>query len=304
MNKLNIAASGYPGTTESWKFLHEMSADLAAIIGRMIHRDDPVIITGCNVAGGNISDGYISYAGEVYRFSGGPLTNTVVLVEEVTNAEYYTDLANSGTMPSYPTYIRRYAKCGNAGEGFANVPLADFVRLSELANIDNRTKQATENTAGIAEIATQAEANADTDDTRMITPKKLAARTATETRKGLAEIATQFEVNAGADDTKIVTPAKLQEKLNNSTFGVVAEFVIDNVDMNGQTGVEHYSISGVNNYVVLASLLFDENQYDTEWFRWFISNKSATGFDFVYEVGSQNNPQNYAKIQIVILKVS
>ena len=304
MNKLNIASTGYPGTTESWKFLAEMNTDLANMLGMMVHRDGPVIITGLYVSGGYVSNGYISYGGEVFKFISGPKTDTVVIVEEVINAEYNTDPSNAGTLASLPTYYKRYAKCGNPGEGDDDFPFDDFVRLSDLASIDNRTKQATENTAGIAEIATQAEANADTDDTRIVTPKKLAARTATESRKGVAEIATQAEVNAGTDDTRIVTPAKLQEKLNNSTFGVVAEFVIDNVDMNGQNGVEHYSISGVNNYVVLASLLFDENQYDTEWFRWFISNKSATGFDFVYEVGSQNNPQNYAKIQIVILKVS
>ena len=304
MNKLNIADTGYPGTTESWKFIKDSYEMIADAFGKIIDINDAVILTGMKVTGSDISDGYMSYNGEIYQFKGGSFTGTIVLVQDVTNVEYNTDPANSGQLQSLPTYYKRYARNGQAGEGFKDIAYDEFVRLDSLINISERTKQATEYKKGIAEIATQAEANGGTDDSRIITPKKLAARTATETRKGLAEIATQSEVNAGTDDTKIVTPAKLQEKLNNSTFGVVAEFVIDNVDMNGQTGVEHYSISGVNNYVVLASLLFDENQYDTEWFRWFISNKSATGFDFVYEVGSQNNPQNYAKIQIVILKVS
>lgn len=173
MNKLNIAATGYPGTTESWKFLHEMSADLAAIIGQMIHRSDPVIITGCNITDGYISDGYITYAGEVYRFINGTATDTVVLVEEVTNAEYYEDISDSGTLPNYPTYIRRYAKCGNPGEGFTNVPLGDFARLSEVVDIDERTKPATEDTSGIVEIATHEEVIDGTDDTRVVTPQKL-----------------------------------------------------------------------------------------------------------------------------------
>ena len=78
---------------------------------------------------------------------------------------------------------------------------------------------ATETAAGIIEIATQAETNAGTDDTRAITPLKLsnyvgdAVRPASETVAGIAKIATQSEVNTGTDDTKIVSPLKLQNKV-------------------------------------------------------------------------------------------
>ena len=259
MDKLNIASTGYPGTTESWKFLNEMTKDLATIIGRMIHRDDAVIITGCNISGGNISDGFISYSGEVFRFIGGTKTNTVVLVEEVTDAEYYTDLSGAGTLPTYPTYIRRYAKCGNPGEGFEEIDFDDFIRMDELIGVSERTKQATESRKGVAEIATQTETNAGTDDEKIVTPKKLATRTATESRTGIAAIATQQEIDAGVDDTKIVTPKKFKDTLDNMPFRIFKKFKINPATCNfGQ----HYSSSelldlGVNigqdNYMVIGT---------------------------------------------------
>lgn len=75
----------------------------------------------------------------------------------------------------------------------------------QLANVP----EATQTLAGVAEIATQAEVNAGTDDARFVTPLKLATRAAAETLAGLAEIATQTEVDAGADDARIVTALKL-----------------------------------------------------------------------------------------------
>ncbi|UYM14253.1 gp53-like domain-containing protein [Endozoicomonas euniceicola] len=77
-------------------------------------------------------------------------------------------------------------------------------------NVSIYAPQATESLLGTAEIATQSEANGSTDDTRIITPKKLHNRTATESRRGIAEVATQTETNAGTDDSRLVTPKKLK----------------------------------------------------------------------------------------------
>jgi hypothetical protein len=85
---------------------------------------------------------------------------------------------------------------------------ADDTRIVTPAKLAGRT--ATETLTGIAEIATQPETDAGTDDTRIVTPAKLAGRTATETRTGIAEIATQVETDTGTDDTRVVTPLKLK----------------------------------------------------------------------------------------------
>lgn len=83
------------------------------------------------------------------------------------------------------------------------------------------TRAATESLSGLAEIATTAETNTGTDDARMVTPLKLAGRTATESRTGIAELATQAETDTGTDDARMVTPLKLKTNLTNPTFTAV-----------------------------------------------------------------------------------
>lgn len=86
---------------------------------------------------------------------------------------------------------------------------------------------ATEENAGIAEIATTAEAQAGTDNTRIITPAALQTVTATTERKGVAEIATTAEAQAGTDNTRILTPAALQTVTATATRKGVVELATD-----------------------------------------------------------------------------
>lgn len=68
---------------------------------------------------------------------------------------------------------------------------------------------ATETVRGVAEIATQAETEAGTDDERFITPKKLAGLFATAARRGIVRLATALETITGTDAEKAITPAGL-----------------------------------------------------------------------------------------------
>lgn len=68
-------------------------------------------------------------------------------------------------------------------------------------------QQASTSTAGIAELATNAETQAGSDATRTVTPAGLASVTATETRAGLVELATTAEAAAGTDTVRAVTAA-------------------------------------------------------------------------------------------------
>jgi len=82
---------------------------------------------------------------------------------------------------------------------------------------------ASEVLAGIAELATQSETDAGTDDTRIVTPVKLAGRAATESLSGIAELATQAETNAGTDDARIVTPLKLATRVATDALAGIVE---------------------------------------------------------------------------------
>ena len=102
--------------------------------------------------------------------------------------------------------------------------------------------QATELAAGIAELATQVETDAGTDDERIVTPLKLRNTVfvlaqipslpgtiitsgtigpaflpgATTTTIGASQLATQTQVDDGVNTIHIVTPATLQTKLDNT----------------------------------------------------------------------------------------
>lgn len=92
------------------------------------------------------------------------------------------------------------------------------------AGLSART--ATETRTGIAEIATQAIAEAGTDDARMMSAKKVlqlirsVVAQATETLRGTLRIGTQEEVDTGTDDSVVVTPKKL-------LFGISALWASD-----------------------------------------------------------------------------
>lgn len=83
--------------------------------------------------------------------------------------------------------------------------------------------QATETVKGVAELATTSEAQAGTDDERILTPAKLQAVTATTTRKGVIELATDAEVQAGSDTTRAVTPSGLAARTATETRTGVIE---------------------------------------------------------------------------------
>lgn len=88
----------------------------------------------------------------------------------------------------------------------------DDTRVITPLKLANATSllQATETQKGALEIATSAEVITGTDNTRAVTPAGLAALTTSETRDGLIELATQAEVDAGVDAVRAVTPATLK----------------------------------------------------------------------------------------------
>lgn len=85
--------------------------------------------------------------------------------------------------------------------------------------LETNRDQATTTTLGVIMLATSAEVNAGTNNTKAVTPQTLAQRTATETRTGIIEIATVAEATAGTDDARAITPAKLKSVLDAAVGG-------------------------------------------------------------------------------------
>ncbi|MDQ3008701.1 MAG: hypothetical protein M3Q81_03820, partial [bacterium] len=100
-------------------------------------------------------------------------------------------------------------------------------------------------TAGVIELATQAEVTTGTDTTRAITPATLATRissitspsAATETAAGIIELATQAEVTTGTDTTRAVTPATLASRITAVTPASASETTAGIVELATQAEV-------------------------------------------------------------------
>lgn len=93
-----------------------------------------------------------------------------------------------------------------------------------VGNVGFTYSQATETAMGVLGIATTAEAQAGTIDTKIITPLKLAQVTATESRRGVIALANSTEAQALVPDaTKALTVARLVDRTaTTGRVGVVA----------------------------------------------------------------------------------
>lgn len=163
--------------------------------------------------------------------SGTSASDTIIHMTGQDASDDVYDLRGFGLFLDDGTLFATFAQ---ADPLFVKVSVAQFLFSVDVAFGDSAAAQidfgdatflyppATEVTQGVAEIATQAEVDAGTDDARIVTPKKLAAivsaivggfTTATEEAEGVIELATQAEVDAGADDARAVTALKLAVRL-------------------------------------------------------------------------------------------
>lgn len=113
---------GFPFTQDTLKFMQESYrgafSSLAAMIG------NKTIVSGVEVASGNVTDGWISYQGELIPFIGGVAGSDIIITENATNATFEDE-------NEFPTYFTKIATCGVGGA----FPFAELVRLQALQNI-------------------------------------------------------------------------------------------------------------------------------------------------------------------------
>jgi hypothetical protein len=117
MNRLdfNILA-GWPGSTETWKFLQDMILQLqqVSLLGGANY-----ILSGCGVVGPIVADGVVVINGEILPFKGGALQANVVVTDTVTTREFFGGARN-------PYYHNRQATFGS---GAGAIDFASMLRL-------------------------------------------------------------------------------------------------------------------------------------------------------------------------------
>ena len=93
-NKLIVSATGFPGTNKTLRFIQDAFKEPLGALAQLA--GNKTIITGVVVDNTNpanvvVSNGFISYNGEIIPFVGGSYANTVTIIEAFENVNYNTD---------------------------------------------------------------------------------------------------------------------------------------------------------------------------------------------------------------------
>ncbi|WP_312357278.1 hypothetical protein [Sphingobacterium multivorum] len=120
MNKINFDnTGGFPLKAPTLDFMQDAYSSLSSLAGL---GGQNYILSGCDIAGGNVSDGTIVINGEVLPFVGGAKLARVIIEETSSEATF-----KDGT--SKPVYYTRVAKMAAAGG------VMDFDSLKRVSNL-------------------------------------------------------------------------------------------------------------------------------------------------------------------------
>lgn len=140
-----------------------------------------------------------------------------------------------------------YKSITNTNTGNALTDIANWEFLGDLKN----PIQATETDAGIAEIATQAETDAGLDDTKILTPTKLANSVYT------SSVASQAETDAGTVDNKYTSPLKINEAKQLQSFATLCSVSGLNTTITAGNNLNLLSLFGTVNESLRKETYFD-----------------------------------------------
>lgn len=107
MNRIDLTnLGGFPLEQDTLKFMQDSYDDVQASVAALF--GDKAILSGVQVVGGNVTNGWITYQGEILKFVGGAAGADVVIVETTQDAVF----EDGATRPVYKT---RYATIGTPG---------------------------------------------------------------------------------------------------------------------------------------------------------------------------------------------
>lgn len=134
-NKLIVSASGFPGTNKTLRFIQDAFREPLESLAKLA--GEKTILTGVVNTGGTVSQGFITYNGEIIPFQAGPYASTVTIIESIENVAYNTDANDDTILDSLPAYRTIYARCGTGGSVI--FPYSDLSRLKTVKELSNFT---------------------------------------------------------------------------------------------------------------------------------------------------------------------
>lgn len=153
----------------------------AAVVEEFIQRNGDIMTGALDMDGNEITDAVLD----------GP--NTQILDGEIVGVPLRGDAGDGSNEIVVPS-----------GGGRATAGASDILVAGD--DLTGGVAAASETVAGIAEIADQTEADAGTDDTRIMSPKKFRDTAATDTQRGTLRTATIAQTETGTNDNRAVTP--------------------------------------------------------------------------------------------------
>lgn len=120
MNKIDFTnLGGFPLEQDTLKFSQDGNADLFSALANFF--GDKAIISGVQVIGGNVTDGWIIYNGEIIKFIGGAVGPDVVIIEQSSDAVFEDQTVHG-------VYKTRFATIGAPG----TFPFADLQPIDSM----------------------------------------------------------------------------------------------------------------------------------------------------------------------------
>ncbi len=237
MNKQNFKLNnGYPLNQASLDRMQEAYSvfnALGAIVG------EKSIISGCVMAGSNVSDGVVFVNGEVFEFKGGSLQTKVVIKEDVTNLVYKNN-------NSYPAVKTRYVTFGT---GVGAMDWVDFKRPIE--------------TKGIAALLLEINTALDAVVSKLQTIDENA----------------KVQVQADWDQTDQAQKSFIKNKPGIINYLAKGSFAIGDVTSADNIRTVTFPDIGTNNYMVVGCMVSASSNFDTDNdVIWMVREKNNASF--------------------------